>query len=181
MTGVESSGGSDTEATTPTPKPQGTLDEPHRLRHSSAAALVGLCIGVVLLVVSGCLIADRSTEPAASKTAFRTSAPPSITTPTTTARATTPVSAPPVTPVGGGAAFGRVTTNDGKTLVVANLATGSNINVHTTARTRVYVMLATRAADIRVGATVAVFGQKQSDHSIVAGVITGFSIGAPTK
>ncbi|MEU7632673.1 hypothetical protein AB0C34_22205 [Nocardia sp. NPDC049220] len=179
MTGVESPGGSDAEAPTqtPTPKPQGTLDEPHRLRHSSAAALVGLCIGVVLLVVSGCLIADRSTDPAASKTAFRTSTPPSITTPATTAPATTSV----VTPVGGGAAFGRVATNDGKTLVVANLATGSNTYVHTNARTRVYVMLATRAADIRVGATVAVFGQKQSDHSIVAGVITGFSIGAPAK
>ncbi|MEU2030992.1 hypothetical protein [Nocardia amamiensis] len=141
----------------------------------------------MLLVVSGCLFVDRSTEQAAPTTSLRTSAPPSTTAPpaTTTpapapAPAPAPTRVPPAARLGIGVAVGKVTANDGTTLVVKNL-TGSSVKVRSNAATKMYVLAATRAADIRVGTVIAVYGQSQSDRSILANVIAGVWVNASPK
>ncbi|MEV6323815.1 hypothetical protein AB0M45_21860 [Nocardia sp. NPDC051787] len=135
----------------------------------------------MLLVVSGCLFVDRSIEQQATPTtSLRTTTPPSTTAPPTTAPAATSASVPPAARLGIGVAVGKVTANDGTTLVVKNL-TGSSVKVRSNTATKMYVMTAARAADIRVGTVVAVYGQTQSDRSIMANVITGIWIGASAR
>ncbi|MBF6468890.1 hypothetical protein IU427_27545 [Nocardia beijingensis] len=162
--------------------PRNRDDEPHRLYHSGAAAFVGLCVGVLLLVVSGCLLVDHPTQTAAatSTTAVRTSAPTSAA-PTSTVRATPPVAAAPPVRTGIGMTFGKVTANDGTTLVVRNAFTSSSLKVRADADTKVNVLVAKRASDIRVGAIIAVYGRQYPDQTIVAEFITGISIGGPTR
>lgn len=163
----------------PLPQPRQD-DEPHRLHHSGAAAFVGLCVGVVLLLVSGCLLVNHPTGTSASSTALRTSAP-STPAPTSTVRTTAPVAAPPPVRTGIGVTFGKVVANDGTTLVVRNAFTSSSVKVRADANTKVNVLVAKQATDIRVGAIVAVYGRQYPDHTIVAEFITGISIGAPTR
>ncbi|MET9025788.1 hypothetical protein ABZW96_09195 [Nocardia sp. NPDC004168] len=71
--------------------------------------------------------------------------------------------------------------NDGTTLVVRNAFTSSSVKVRADANTKVNVLVAKQATDIRVGAIVAVYGRQYPDHTIVAEFITGISIGAPTR
>lgn len=162
--------------------PRDRDDEPHRLYHSGAAAFVGLCVGVLLLVVSGCLLVDHPAQTAAatSTTAVRTSAPTS-TAPSSTARTTPPVAAAPPVRTGIGITFGKVIANDGTTMVVRNAFTSSSLKVRADADTKVNVLVAKRASDIRVGAIVAVYGRQYPDQTIVAEFITGISIGGPTR
>ncbi|WP_157106523.1 DUF5666 domain-containing protein [Nocardia arthritidis] len=158
-------------------------DEPHRLQNTGAAAFVGLCIGVVILVVSGCLFVGGPAEKAASSTTtpVRTSAP-STSQPSSTVRATTPsVAAPPAGRSGIGITFGKVTANDGTTIVVRNAFTSNSVKVRTDTGTKVHVLLAKRATEIRVGALVGVYGRQYPDGVIVAEVITGISIGTLPK
>lgn len=164
------------------PLPQRHLDdEPHRLHNTGAAAFVGLCIGMVILVVSGCLFVGGSTETASSRTTSARTSAPSTSPPSSTVRATTPSVAAPA-PLAGrsgiGITFGKVTANDGTTMVVRNAFTSNSVKVRTDAGTKVKVLLAKRATDIRVGALVGVYGRQYADGAIVAEVITGISIGA---
>ncbi|WP_454198102.1 hypothetical protein [Nocardia sp. Marseille-Q1738] len=164
------------------PKKLGAEHFTDHLYRSGTAALVGLCIGVVLLVVSGCLFVDRSIEQQATPTTSlrATTTPPSTTAPPTTAPAATSASVPPAARLGIGVAVGKVTANDGTTLVIKNL-TGSSVKVRSNSATKMYVVTAARPADIRVGTVVAVYGQTQSDRSIMANVITGIWIGASAR
>ncbi|MFG3620195.1 DUF5666 domain-containing protein [Nocardia sp. NPDC047654] len=160
-------------------------DEPHRLHNTGAAAFVGLCIGLVILVVSGCLFVGGPKETAASSTTTpaRTSTP-STPPPSSTVRATTPsvpAPAPPAGRSGIGVTFGKVTANDGTTMVVRNAFTSNSVKVRTDTGTKVQVLLAKRATEIRVGALIAVYGRQYADGVIVADVITGISIGALPK
>ncbi len=187
--GSTSSTGLHTQVTTELPRdatedlPQSTKQsgrEDDREHRFGTAALIGLCIGVVLLVVSGCLFVDRPTEQATPATSLRTSAPPSTTAPPTTAPATTSTRVPPAGRLGIGVALGKVIANDGTTLVVKNL-TGSTVRVRSNTATKTYVLSAARAADISVGTVVAVYGQTQSDKSIMASVITGIWVNASPR
>ncbi|WP_280260753.1 hypothetical protein [Nocardia abscessus] len=152
-------------------------DEPHRLHNSGAAAFVGLCVGVLILVVSGWLLVGPSTETAASPTTTRAAAP-STTPPPSTVRTTTPVPPRPIARTGVAVTVGKVTANDGTTLVVKNAVTGNSVKVSTDADTKVYVLVAKRAKDIRVGAAIAVYGRQHPDQTINADFITGISFGA---
>lgn len=134
----------------------------------------------MLLVVSGCLFVDRPTEQATPTTWLRASTPPSTTAPPTTAPAAKPTHVPPAARLGIGVALGKVTANDGTTLVVKNI-TGRSVKVRSNTATKLHVLSAARAADIRVGTVVAVYGQQQSDQSIMANVITGIWIGASPR
>ncbi|WP_240679467.1 hypothetical protein [Nocardia sp. CY15] len=171
----------------PLPPPRRRDDEPHRPHNFGAAALVGLCIGLVLVVVSGCLLVDRSTGTTASATPIRASAP-TTTTPSPTVRTTPPPTvrtppraAPLVSRLGIGMTFGKVTANDGTTLVVRNAFTTGTAKVRTDADTKVHVLAAKQASDIRIGAIVAVYGRRYVDDAILADVITGISVGSPPK
>ncbi|WP_157114742.1 DUF5666 domain-containing protein [Nocardia niwae] len=137
---------------------------------------------MLLLVVSGCLLVDHPTQTAAatSTASVRTSAP-SSPAPSSAARTTPPVAAAPPVRTGIGVTFGKVTANDGTTLVVRNAFTSSSLKVRADANTKVNVLIAKRASDIRVGAIIAVYGRQYPDQSIVAEFITGISIGGPTK
>ncbi|WP_280242007.1 hypothetical protein [Nocardia abscessus] len=152
-------------------------DEPHRLHNSGAAAFVGLCVGVLILVVSGWLLLGPPTETAASPTTTRAAAP-STTPPPSTVRTTTPVPPRPIERTGVAVTVGKVTANDGTTLVVKNAVTGNSVKVSTDADTKVYVLVAKRAKDIRVGAAIAVYGRQHPDQTINADFITGISLGA---
>ncbi|MGY2116875.1 hypothetical protein ACW9HR_23480 [Nocardia gipuzkoensis] len=152
-------------------------DEPHRLHNSGAAAFVGLCVGVLILVVSGWLLLGPPTETAASPTTTRAAAP-STTPPPSTVRTTTPVPPRPIERTGIAITVGKVTANDGTTLVVKNAVTGNSVKVRTDADTKVYVLIAKRAKDIRVGAAIAVYGRQHPDQTINADFITGISFGA---
>ncbi len=152
-------------------------DEPHRLHNSGAAAFVGLCVGVLILVVSGWLLVGPSTETAASPTTTRAAAP-STTPPPSTVRTTTPVPPRPIARTGVAVTVGKVTANDGTTLVVKNAVTGNSVKVSTDADTKVYVLVAKQAKDIRVGAAIAVYGRQHPDQTINADFITGISLGA---
>ncbi len=160
------------------PLPPRRLDEePHRLYNSGAAAFVGLCVGVLILVVSGWLLVGPSTKPAASTTTPRAAAS-TTTPPSSTVRTTTPTPARPAGRTGIAITVGKVTSNDGTTLVVKNAATGNSVKVRTDAGTKVYVLIAKQAKDIRVGAAIAVYGRQHPDQTIVADFITGISFGA---
>ncbi|MEU2104639.1 MULTISPECIES: hypothetical protein [unclassified Nocardia] len=170
------------QATAMPPPPEREDDEPHRVYHSGAAAFVGLCVGVVLLLVSGCLLVNNhpTGTSAAATTALRTSAP-SAPAATSTVRTTTQAAAAPPVKTGIGVTFGKVVANDGTTMVVRNAFTSSSVKVRADADTKVNVLVAKRAPDIRVGAIVAVYGRQYPDHTIVAEIITGISIGAPSR
>lgn len=134
--------------------------------HTGTAALIGICIGVALLILSGFLLVDRSNDPAPVPLAAPT-APVATATPTTTT---------PRTVHGKGVTFGKVVANDGTTLKVSS-PFGTVTTVRADSGTKVLVLVATRLADIGVGAPVAVYGDKQSDGSILATFITGVSLG----
>ncbi|MGQ4617279.1 hypothetical protein [Nocardia sp. R7R-8] len=161
------------------PPPRRQHDEPHRLYHSGAAAFVGLCVGVLLLLVSGCLLVNHPTGTSASTAALHTSAPSKA--PTSTVPTAPPVAAAHPVRTGIGVTFGKVTANDGTTMVVRNAFTSSSVKVRADAATHLHVLVAQRATDIRVGAVIAVYGRQYPDHTIVAEVITGISIGAPIR
>ncbi|MEU2014090.1 DUF5666 domain-containing protein [Nocardia sp. NPDC019302] len=159
-------------------------DEPHRLHNTGAAAFVGLCIGMVILVVSGCLFVGGPTETASSTTTTARTSAPSTSPPSSTVRATTPSVPAPASPAGRsgiGITFGKVTANDGTTMVVRNAFTSNSVKVRTDTGTKVQVLLAKRATEIRVGALVAVYGRQYADGVIIADVITGISIGTLPK
>ncbi|MER7450947.1 DUF5666 domain-containing protein [Nocardia beijingensis] len=170
------------QATAMPPLPEPEDDEPHRTYHSGAAAFVGLCVGVVLLLVSGCLLVNNHPTGTSSPatTALRTSTPSAPAT-TSTVRTTPQAAAPPPARAGIGVTFGKVTANDGTTMVVRNAFTSSSVKVRADANTKVNVLAAKHPPDIRVGAIVAVYGRQYPDHTIVAEIITGISIGAPTR
>ncbi|WP_249645108.1 hypothetical protein [Nocardia sputi] len=77
--------------------------------------------------------------------------------------------------------FGKVTANDGTTLVVRNAFTTGTAKVRTDTDTKVHVLAAKQASDIRIGAIVAVYGRRYVDDAILADVITGISVGSPPK
>ncbi|MBF6074950.1 hypothetical protein IU498_09960 [Nocardia beijingensis] len=170
------------QATAMPPLPEPEDDEPHRTYHSGAAAFVGLCVGVVLLLVSGCLLVHNHPTGTSSSatTALRTSTPSAPAT-TSIVRTTPQAAAAPPVKTGIGVTFGKVTANDGTTMVVRNAFTSSNVKVRADANTKVNVLAAKRATDIHVGAIVAVYGRQYPDHTIVAEFITGISIGAPGR
>ncbi|MFE7801299.1 DUF5666 domain-containing protein [Nocardia sp. NPDC057440] len=76
-----------------------------------------------------------------------------------------------------GIAVGRVAANDGSTLTVEGVL-GSTAVVRIDTRTRVLMLAATRAADVKVGTMVIVQGDKASDGTIKARYIVGEPLGA---
>jgi hypothetical protein len=72
-----------------------------------------------------------------------------------------------------GLTVGKVTRNDGSTLIVDG-ALGGTATVRTNADTRVLALTGgTRTSDVRVGDTVVVHGDKAADGSIKATLIIG--------
>lgn len=142
------------------------------------AAVVTL--GVTLLGSGG---PDSTTAAAPSIT---TRAPlPSTPRPTTPPRPTTAEPTPPdLSRIPGGigevigaagAAVGNVRSNDGSTLILDGIG-GSQVTVTTDATTQVIALGASRVADLKVGETVLVHGEQQSDGSVAARTIIGTAI-----
>lgn len=131
-------------------------------------AIVGICIGLGLLALSGLLLTDTSTEPTPVHHATPTAAPTSTTT-----------TQPAPDKQGIGVTFGKITEKTNDSTLKISSPFGSTNTVHTDDNTEVMVLIATRPTDIDLGAPVAVYGTKRSDGSIDATVITGISVGAP--
>lgn len=135
-------------------------------------ALIGLCIGLaVLLAVSFFYLGPTTDDSTASAPAVATA----VSTMAPTEEAPVRESSPDI---GVGVVFGKVKTNDGRTLHVSSELTRSEIIVHTDADTKVYVLVATEVAAIAVGAPVLIYGRKHADGSVSADTITGVSLRA---
>jgi hypothetical protein len=68
--------------------------------------------------------------------------------------------------------FGKVITNDGKTLKIEGYR-GATTTVHTNAGTRVFVLIGIHVSDVAIGSILVVYGNKGADGSITASVLVG--------
>ena len=145
-----------------------TASAPPRSPRLGIGAIVGICLGLGLLVLSSLLVIDTPTEhtPVHHATATATKAS------TTTAQ-------PAPAKQGIGVTFGKVTERTSDSTLKISSPFGRTNTVHTDDKTEIMVLIATRPTDIDLGAPVAVYGTKRSDGSIDATVITGISVGAP--
>lgn len=74
-----------------------------------------------------------------------------------------------------GSAVGTITANDGSTLTLDGIG-GSAVTVHTTPQTRIMSLTGSKLADMRVGDTVLVQGDRVQNGAMTATVIIGTSI-----
>ncbi len=128
-----------------------------RIREMSPSSFVviGLCLLLVLAVVSSCLRSDN-----------RPSAP-------SRPVASTPAAAPPAAAQSDrDMTFGQVAATDGTTLTVQALL-GGTVVVHSTPATEVLALGVRGISDIAVGYTIFVRGAPNPDGSIVATLIIG--------
>ncbi|WP_328410066.1 hypothetical protein [Nocardia sp. NBC_00403] len=143
-----------------TPPPQHSQPEPP----NRTGLLIG--VGVVLLIIIGLLpmiLHDNSTSTSSSSNVKASQA------------MTTSVKVGPAASAAKfvrGIAVGRVAANDGSTLTVEGVL-GSVAVVRIDTRTRVLMLAAVRAADVKVGTMVIVQGDKSSDGTIEAKYIVG--------
>lgn len=136
-------------------------------------ALLGLCIGMVVLLAVGFFYLGRASGPnqaAAPTTATAVSS--------MTPHATQAPTAAESRDIGAGFAWGKVLTNDGSTLTIKSEINLSEIVVHTDEHTKIYVLIATTIEAIAEGAPILVYGRKHADGSISADTITGVSLRA---
>ncbi|MEV6431867.1 hypothetical protein [Nocardia sp. NPDC051463] len=128
-------------------------------------------VGVVLLIIIGLfpiVLHDNSTSTSSSSNVKAAQA-------TTTSVKVGPAAS--AAKFVRGIAAGRVAANDGATLTVEGVL-GSVAVVRIDARTRVLMLAAVRAADVKVGTMVIVQGDKASDGTIMAKYIVGEPLGA---
>ncbi|MGW5385035.1 hypothetical protein [Nocardia sp. NPDC003963] len=136
-------------------------------------ALLGLCIGVVVLLAVGFFYLGRTSGPDYA------AAPTAATAVSTMTPRETAVPAPAESPdIGTGFAWGKVLTNDGSTLTIKSEINHSEIVVHTDEHTKVYVLVASTIEAIAEGAPIVVYGRKHEDGSIFADSIAGVSLRA---
>jgi hypothetical protein len=148
---------------------------------TAAVLLLAAVVGFGAMLVSS----GGSDNTTASGPVTRSQAP-------TPARPTTPprsteapqTSAPDLSKIPGGlgeaigaagAAVGTVRTNDGSTLILDGIG-GSAVTVTTTPSTRVISLNGTRVADLRVGDTVLVQGDKTAEGAVTARLIVNTAI-----
>lgn len=147
----------------------------------STGLVVGIGIGVGLLVAAliGAIFLLLDSHKGASDTS---ASPATAAYPETTTQQRTLV---PRTPRPGapglgldqlGATMGSITANDGATLAIKGLLGGSD-TVHTNEQTQVVSLTGSKVADLKVGETVVVQGDKAADGSITAKVIISTSLG----
>ncbi|MFQ6330285.1 hypothetical protein ACLMAL_29695 [Nocardia sp. CWNU-33] len=123
-------------------------------------------VGVVLLIIIGLLpmiLHDNSTS---------TSSSPNVKASQATTASVKVAPAASAAKFVRGIAVGRVAANDGSTLTVEGVL-GSVAVVRIDTRTRVLMLAAVRAADVKVGTMVIVQGDKTSDGTIKAKYIVG--------
>ncbi|WP_063060956.1 hypothetical protein [Nocardia sienata] len=114
----------------------------------------------------------RTTDPDQS------AAPTSAIAASTMAPRETEAPAPKSPDIGAGFAWGKVLTNDGRTLTIKSEINHSEMVVHTDDHTKIYVLIATTIEAIAEGAPIMVYGRKHADGSILADTITGVSLRA---
>ncbi|WP_280387445.1 hypothetical protein [Nocardia wallacei] len=133
--------------------------------------LIGIAVVTILLVVMfQSMFSTRPTGPKSPAAPATTSSAPAVEAPKAQAG---PAASGPRS--GNGVTFGKVVTTDGSTLQINGIS-GVNTIVHTDERTRVHVLLGSRVADVRQGAVVMAYGQRERDGSITANRIIGISI-----
>ncbi|MGW1740411.1 hypothetical protein ACWCPQ_16550 [Nocardia sp. NPDC001965] len=135
-------------------------------------ALLGLCIGLAVLLAVAFFYMGRTsgTNQAAAPTAA------TVVSTISPSRTEDPAAESP--DIGAGFAWGKVLTNDGRTLTIKSEINHSVIVVHADEHTKVYVLVATTIEAIAVGAPILVYGRKHADESISADTITGVSLRA---
>ncbi|MGW5075863.1 DUF5666 domain-containing protein [Rhodococcus sp. NPDC004095] len=151
----------------------------------AAVAVAGLLLAAVvglgaMLLSSGGDTADTASAPTTTRTQ-----PPVTPRPTTPPRTTEPEIEPPdLSRIPGGvgeaigaagAAVGSVKSNAGGTLILDGIG-GSQVTVTTDASTRVIALGASSVADLKVGETVLVQGDRGADGTVAARVIISTSI-----
>ncbi|WP_433755833.1 hypothetical protein [Nocardia sp. CA-135398] len=120
--------------------------------------LIGTSFAVLLSLVMYFFIASMGSAPTAGSTP----------TDATAARAN-------AAQVDHGLTIGKVTANDGKTLAVQGIL-GATTNVRVNPDTRVLVLTGSSMSDVRVGAAIVVYGNKEADGTITANLIVGGSL-----
>ncbi|WP_067897742.1 DUF5666 domain-containing protein [Nocardia vaccinii] len=143
------------------PPPQPWIIVYRRLRELQGSSLVviGLCLLLVLAVLSSCLRTDN--HAAASR-------------PVASTATATPATAAPAagSQANRGMTFGQVTATDG-TIMTVQAMLGGTVVVHSTPATEVLALGGGRISDIAVGYAVFVQGDRNPDGSIVASLIIG--------
>lgn len=130
----------------------------NRPRRPDVGMLTGTTLAVALTLVVGFLLSGRSGDSAPD--------------PSVSAVATSTAVPANAVQVNRGLTAGEITANDGKTVTVAGLL-GAKTKVHIDASTQVLVLSGTSVSDVKVGATVVVYGDKEADGSITANLIVG--------
>ena len=162
------------------------LEQQQPERKSSKAWIGALAALIVLALIGvGVFVAtsgspEESTAGGAATT--RTVSPAPTTTPRTTPR-TSPAPVEPGQPGGGlggaiqnfGATVGSISANDGSTLTIDGID-GKPVTVTTTPQTQVVSLGGTKVADLKVGDSVVVQGDKAGDGSITARIIISTSL-----
>ncbi len=161
----------------PPPEPanpswSGPEPEPRELLPVGGHALLGLCLGMAVLLAVTFFYLGRTTDPDQS------AAPTSAIAASTMAPRETEAPAPKSPDIGAGFAWGKVLTNDGRTLTIKSEINHSEMVVHTDDHTKIYVLIATTIEAIAEGAPIMVYGRKHADGSILADTITGVSLRA---
>jgi hypothetical protein len=135
-------------------------------------ALLGLCLGMAVLLAVGFFYLGRTTD------SDQAAAPTSAIAASTMAPRETETPAAKSPDIGAGFAWGKVLTNDGRTLTIKSEINHSEIVVHTDDHTKIYVLIATTIEAIAEGAPIMIYGRKHADGSIFADTITGVSLRA---
>jgi len=140
----------------PPPEPWTVVRRRLRGLSGSSLVVIGLCLLLMLAVLSSCLRSDNHPSASASPAASTTAAAPAAAAPAASR----------------GITFGTVTATDGTTLTVQAIL-GGTVVVHSTPTTEVLALGGGRISDIAAGYSVFVHGDRNPDGSIVASLIIG--------
>lgn len=134
---------------------------------ASSLVMIGLCLLLMLAVLSSCLRGDDQPAAASRPVASTTAAAPAAA-PAADAQANRDMT------------FGQVAANDGTTLTVQAML-GGTVVVHSAPSTEVLVLGGSRITDITVGYSVFVHGVRDPDGSITASLIIGVPLNLAGK
>lgn len=168
------------------PEARRTQPPPEReqpVRQVGTAALVGLCLGLLLLLLTGVGAYMRSGAPLTPAASTPDNVPPAFTSnPPTPAPTSPPLHFPNNPPpkktadvTGNGMTIGKVRGQMGNDFIVRSMLNHDTL-VHTDSSTKFQVFGAKKITGLGYGSLVYVYGSKHPDQSLTAKVINGIAV-----